>query len=98
MDFRKGLIAFDNTLEGFSLHNLATGQPIRLYPTGTPKRTYPRQVCFAENGRALVGGSDHGKIYVFDRKTGSPIDVLSHGDERELTSTVTVCPIKSKSS
>jgi hypothetical protein len=36
-----------------------------------------------------VGGSDHGLVYVFDRKTGNVLDVLRHADQG-LVQTITV--------
>ena len=34
--------------------------------------------------------SDHGAVYVFDRKTGKPLEVLHHAD-KGLVQTITVC-------
>ena len=31
---------------------------------------FPKQVAFGEKGDVVVGGSDHGLVYVFDWKTG----------------------------
>ena len=35
---------------------------------------------FGEDGKVVVGGSDHGVVYVFDRRTGSRLDILRHAD------------------
>jgi hypothetical protein len=43
-------------------------------------KPYAKQIQFGEDGRVLVGGSDCGKVYVFDRKTGLIVDSLSHDD------------------
>ena len=40
----------------------------------------------------MVGGSDHGAVYVFDRETGGPVDLLRHSD-RGLVQTLTVSEI-----
>ncbi|KDQ30230.1 hypothetical protein PLEOSDRAFT_1101234 [Pleurotus ostreatus PC15] len=82
-DTIRGLIVFDNSIEGYSLHALGDGRPVRQYPTGTPKWTFPRQVIFGENGRVIVGGSENGVVYVFDRRTGSPLDLLRHSGNTE---------------
>ncbi|KAJ6579703.1 WD40-repeat-containing domain protein [Mycena vulgaris] len=36
----------------------------------------PRQVRFIDDSRTIVMGSDHGTVYVFDRRTGAQIDKL----------------------
>jgi hypothetical protein len=38
----------------------------------------------------VVGGSDHGAVYVFDRKRGVQLQVLQHLD-KGMIQTVTVC-------
>lgn len=71
----------DNAVDGFDLYNLETGLFMRNFPTGIPKKRYPKQVAFGEDARVVVGGSDHGAVYVFDRKTGKTLDVLFHAEE-----------------
>ncbi|KAG2361870.1 WD40-repeat-containing domain protein [Suillus spraguei] len=39
----------------------------------------PKQVAFGEEGKVVVGGSDHGLVYIFDRKTGETLETLHHG-------------------
>lgn len=50
---------------------------------------YPKQVSFGEEGSVLVGGSDHGVVYVFDTATGCPLDLIHHLD-CSLVQTITV--------
>jgi WD40 repeat protein len=71
------------------VHQLDNAAYIRTLPTGTPQKLFPQQVAFGENGKVVVGGSDHGIVYVFDRQTGTPLQVLHHAD-RGLVQTVTV--------
>lgn len=85
---RKRLLVIDNG-EGFSSHNLRTGTFIRSFPTGKPTMRYPKQVALGENDSIIVGGSDHGAVYVFDHDTGCPLDLLRHSD-RGLVQTITV--------
>ncbi|KAG2336321.1 WD40 repeat-like protein [Suillus weaverae] len=37
-------------------------------------------VAFGEEGKVVVGGSDNGLVYVFDRKTGQILETLHHAD------------------
>lgn len=82
----------DNATDGFSLYDLETGKFIRKFPTGVPKKTHPKQVTYGEGNRIVVGGSDHGAVYVFDRKSGKPLDVLHHANQGPVH-TVTVSNI-----
>jgi outer membrane protein assembly factor BamB len=79
----------DNASDGFDLYHLDTGSFIRNFPTGMPTKRYPKQVEFSEDSRVVIGGSDHGCVYVFDRKTGSVLDILRHADQG-LVQTITV--------
>ena len=77
-------------MNGFNLHQLDNGAYIWMFPTRTTIKAMPEQVAFAEDSRLVVGGSDHGYVYVFDRRTGAPLDILHHAD-KGLVQTVTVC-------
>lgn len=68
----------DNARNGFDLHQLDNATYIRTFPTGNPIKVLPKQVAFGEDSRVIIGGSDHGAVYVFDRKTGKPLQVLHH--------------------
>ena len=63
------------------MYNFETGSFIRKFLTGKPKKTYPKQVAFGEQSRIVVGGSDHGAVYVFERKTGRQLDMLHHANQ-----------------
>jgi hypothetical protein len=70
----------DNVNNGFNLHQLDSGSFVRNYPTGKPNKRFPRQAAFGEDGKVVVGGSDHGVVYVFNRRTGSRLDILRHAN------------------
>jgi hypothetical protein len=86
---QRNQLVIDNVRNGFNLHQLDNGACIWTLPTGNPKKLFPQQVAFGEDCKVIVGGSDHGIVYVFDRKTGTPLQVLHHAD-RGLVQTVTV--------
>jgi hypothetical protein len=86
---RRNQFVVDNNLDGFSLHQLEDGAYIRTFSTGRPKKGVPKQVAFGEDSKVVVGGSDHGAVYVFDRRTGATLDILHHADEG-LVQTLTV--------
>jgi hypothetical protein len=79
----------DNGTDGFDLHHLDTGAFIRTLGTGQLTRRVPKQVAFTEESGLVVGGSDHGAVYLWDRRTGIRSGVLRHAD-RGLVQTIAV--------
>ena len=78
VDLHRGLCVIDNVGCGFDLYKMDSGTFVRGLVTREPSKTYPKAVTFADNSRAIVGGSDHGLIYIFERKTGKLIQSLRH--------------------
>lgn len=68
----------DNGVTGFDMHKLDTAIHLRNYYTGPAVDAVPKDVHFANNGELVVGGSDHGRIYVFEAESGQKIDTLQH--------------------
>ncbi|KAG2088288.1 WD40-repeat-containing domain protein [Suillus cothurnatus] len=73
VDITQTVFLIDNVMNGFSLHRLDDGACIRTYNTN-PVKTFPKQVAFGENMDIVVGGSNTGVIYVFDKNT---TDIMS---------------------
>ena len=78
MNVGRGLFVFDNATSGFDLRDLRTGGYIRTFPTGRPSRRLPKQGLFGEGAKIVVGGSDHGVVYIYERKTGMLKQTLPH--------------------
>lgn len=38
----------------------------------------PKQVAFGEGAKIVVGGSDNGSVYLFERKSGELLETLRH--------------------
>jgi hypothetical protein len=79
---RKNQFAIDNVLDGFDLYQLDKGQAqlLRILPTRPSTVRTPKQVAFCEEGKVVIGGSDHGVVYAFDRRSGQTLDKLPHPD------------------
>lgn len=89
----------DNGESTFDLCSLANGNLIRSFTFRSRdiECRLPLQVAFANEGRYVVGGSDHGVVYVYDRKTAQLFDTLHHAlDDEAVVQTVSVskrsCP------
>ncbi|KAL4075056.1 hypothetical protein V8B97DRAFT_2022637 [Scleroderma yunnanense] len=67
----------DNAINRFSLHRMVDSICIRTYNTN-PKKTYPKQVTLAEGGTVVIGRSDDGFIYVFNKATSELVQMLQH--------------------
>ncbi|KAG1825159.1 hypothetical protein EV424DRAFT_1279667, partial [Suillus variegatus] len=78
---KRGVFIVDNATDGFTLYRLeGDGEPLRTFATGLPSVSVPKQVAFGEEGKVVVGGSDHGLVYIFDQKTGETLETLHHAD------------------
>lgn len=78
---KRGVFVVDNATDGFTLYRLeGEGQPVRTFATAPPSVSVPKQVAFGEEGKVVVGGSDNGLVYIFDRKTGQTLETLHHAD------------------
>lgn len=82
MNVKKGVFCVDNSEEGVALYKLETGARVRTFPVAATKSKRPRQIDLAEDCSVIISGSDHGIVYVFDRRTGETIDQLriDHSD------------------
>lgn len=84
------MFCLDDPLQGVALYRLDSGARIRTYAVAAKKTPRPRQVTFAEDCSVILSGSDHGAVYVFDRRSGQQIDVLTAGDDRIQSMTVRI--------
>src|ERR1700730_14375156 len=91
VDVARNEIVIDNVFNGFDAHQLDSGTWRRTFATKSPTRKLPKQVAFGELCGVVGGGSDHGAVYVFDRKTAATVQILQHSDST-MVQTITVCP------
>lgn len=85
---RRGRAVVDNTEDGFSIVDLSTGRLILALPAKVCRRV-PKQVSWADNYKIVAGGSDHGKVYVYDAETAKVMSALPH-DKDGLVQTISV--------
>ena len=81
VNVRKNVFCIDDPAQGAALCRLQTGARVRTYPVPVTKSMRIRQVAFAEDCSVIVIGSDHGMVYVFDRRSGNVIDELHMGSK-----------------
>ncbi|KAK0458333.1 WD40-repeat-containing domain protein [Desarmillaria tabescens] len=91
MDCEKDVFCLDDPAQDVALYQLSDGVRVKTFPIGATKVPRPRQVAFAENCRAIVSGSDHGIVYVFERRD-SNVHQLDTGTEDHIQ-TVTAANI-----
>lgn len=78
MDIENDLCVVDNVGDGFDIYTINSGKFVRNLSAREPTKTYPKGVAFANRSQAVVGGSDHGIVYIFESKSGHIITTLEH--------------------
>ncbi|KAK6988825.1 quinon protein alcohol dehydrogenase-like superfamily, partial [Favolaschia claudopus] len=90
---RKGLMCLEDPFEGAVLYRLDDDHKLKTFEIAlTQEEARPRQVCFADDGGAIVCGSDHGAVYVLDHWNGELLDQLQVGT-RDWVQAVTAADI-----
>ncbi|KAG1865293.1 hypothetical protein F4604DRAFT_1586174 [Suillus subluteus] len=78
---KRGVFVVDNATDGFTLYRLeGDEEPVRTFVTAAPSVSVPKQVAFGAEGRLVIGGSDHGSVYAFERKSGKVFATLCHSN------------------
>ncbi|KAJ7429424.1 WD40-repeat-containing domain protein [Mycena galericulata] len=86
---RKKVFCVDDIFQGPALYRADSETRVRTFEVKLTKPCpRPRQVCFADDCSSVVSGSDHGVVYVFDRRTGAVTDTL-RVDPNDWVQTVT---------
>ncbi|KAJ7140582.1 WD40-repeat-containing domain protein [Mycena crocata] len=82
VDSRRGTVCIDDLESGAILYRLDDHQRVKTFRIPVGEDLRPRQVRFVDDCRHIVIGSDHGAVYIFDRRTGDPIDkLIMHGKD-----------------
>jgi hypothetical protein len=68
----------DNVYNGFDIYKLECGSLLKTLVTKEAQKTHPKGVAFADKSRLVVGGSDHGLVYIFERKAGRVLKKLKY--------------------
>ena len=79
-------------VDGFDLYPPNRTSAIKKFKVATSKK-YIKQAVFAEKGKLVACGSDHGLGYVFDVNLSGIPQRLAHGKGDELIQTVEVSPL-----
>ncbi|KAF8880605.1 hypothetical protein CPB84DRAFT_1851829 [Gymnopilus junonius] len=78
VDMDRRICIVDNIQNGFDLYKMETGLFVKTFITKDAVKTHPKGVAFGDKSRLVIGGSDHGHVYIFDRKTGRILKSLRH--------------------
>ena len=80
----------DNVDDGYDFYQLDNCTFLQSYITRLAVVRQPKDVRFADEGEAVVGGSDHGLVYVFSAGTGTKLDTIHH-EKDSMVQTIAVC-------
>ncbi|KAJ7770758.1 WD40-repeat-containing domain protein [Mycena metata] len=77
LDARKGVLCIDEPLTGANLFRLEDRTRVKTFPIVIVREGKKlRQVALLDECKTIVSGSDHGVVYVFDRRSGDTLDIL----------------------
>jgi hypothetical protein len=99
INVKKDVFIVDDPSQGAALHRFQSKDKVRTYNVKVTKTMRVRQVVFAEDCRFIVIGSDHGKVYVFDRRSGDIVDELemsTNGWVQTVTVRICQCPVSGR--
>lgn len=71
------------------MYKLSTTDRLKTFDVPFTMRRL-RHVAFHDGHSAIITGSDHGKVYIFDRRTGDVIDTIDVGI-KDWVQSVDVC-------
>ncbi|KAI6131104.1 hypothetical protein EDD16DRAFT_1515263 [Pisolithus croceorrhizus] len=89
VSLKKELVVIDNATNGFTLYSLDCEDLIQYFVTEPQSVPVPKQVAFGEESKIIVGGSDNGSMYLFERRMGWMLEKLTHS-KMGLVQTITV--------
>ncbi|KAJ7056023.1 WD40-repeat-containing domain protein [Mycena amicta] len=76
LDAAKGVLCMDDPSTGVNLYRLADRELIKSFSVPVKKFQRIRQVRLLNGCTSIVSGSDHGTVYVYDRRSGSLVAEL----------------------
>ncbi|KAF9552662.1 hypothetical protein CPC08DRAFT_768124 [Agrocybe pediades] len=81
-NLRRGVFCLDDPAQGVALYRYSSWDRVRTYSVAIEKSMRPRQISFVEDCKFILSGSDHGSVYLFDRRSGNMVDELKNGTGR----------------
>lgn len=79
------LLVNNITTGAFDLYHFSNETPSKSFDTRSTRRKIT-QCTFAEDmDKVVIGGSDHGKVYIFDVDTTDQLQVLEQEKGAEIT-------------
>ena len=82
------MFGIDDPSEGIALYHIVDGAKVKTLPVSTMKTLWPRQVAFTQDSKIVMSGSNHGIVYVFERRDGSISKLTTEGTAWVQTITV----------
>lgn len=81
VSLKDDILLIDDSGQGLAVYRLSTGHRIKTMTVKIESAQIEQNVVVHDQGSAVVIGSDHGCVYVFDRRTGDVRDVLPAGTD-----------------
>ncbi|KAJ3905666.1 hypothetical protein F5879DRAFT_799112, partial [Lentinula edodes] len=78
INIKEDALILDDVAQGVVLFKISGLERVRTFAVPSRERR-SRNVAFHDSGNILISGSDHGVIYLFDRRTGDVVDTIYMG-------------------
>ena len=78
INVKEDALIIDDISQGVAVFKLSTTDRLKTFDIPF-KTSRLRSVAFHDRNSAIITGSDHGKVYIFDRRTGDVIDTIDIG-------------------
>ncbi|KAK0493808.1 WD40-repeat-containing domain protein [Armillaria luteobubalina] len=75
----KDVFSIDDPSQGVALYRVLDGAKVKTLPVKATKALRPRQVAFTQDSKIVVSSSDHGIVYVFERRDGTVSKLTAEG-------------------
>jgi hypothetical protein len=75
---KEDAIILDDVSQGIALYKLSTTDRVKTFSVPS-SQCRSRHISFYDGGSAIITGSDHGNVYIFDRRTGKVQDIINIG-------------------
>jgi hypothetical protein len=82
--YHNGNIVVDNGIDGFSLFRCDIGSIVHTFETPRSNLRSQNGVAFFRLGGYIIGGSDHGRAYIFDVSRRTRYDILHHAQQGNI--------------
>lgn len=81
INIKDDIFILDDTAQGIGLYKLSSCERIKTFEVPMKVGRRSRTVAFHDQNTAVISGSDHGRVYIYERRLGTVRDTLYTGHD-----------------